>query len=583
MEFFKKSFSEFQDDYMGMYPEIPLKDSSPVKNITFVLTDACNMACFPAGTKITMADFTLKNIEDVEAGDMVLGYPEFTNEKNPLAFYPTKVVNLFSQKKKNFIKFELENGEEIIATEDHPFRARTGLAGAYREAKKWKIGQELSLVYNEKTSIRRKIVKITPFKEEQLVYNMETESHTYIASNALVHNCSYCYLHNKSQNHLSFEQSKKIIDMLFEDDLRESKYINRYNADALIIEFIGGEPLLEIDLMEQIMRYFRWKAIKLKHRWATKYMISISTNGVLYQSKKVQNFMFKNLGRVSMTITIDGNKELHDACRVFPDGSPSYDIVAASVKQYRKLVCSLHTKLTIAPENVQYLFEAVKNLKEEFDMDGVFANCVYEKGWTTEHAKILYEQLKLISDWILDNDLEGDFFCTLLDNSIGESIPEDNVEVYCGGNARMLSFTNDGNIQPCLRFTKASLGCSVPQVNIGDIENGIGQTEEHKAALRELEAITRKTISTEKCFNCPIASGCAYCVAYNYEVFGTPNSRATFICEMHQARVLANRYYWMKLAGKHNIENTFKLNIPDEWALSIIDSTELEELKKEPS
>ena len=349
----------------------------------------------------------------------------------------------------------------------------------------------------------------------------------------------------------------------------------------LIIEFIGGEPLLEIDLIDNIMRYpLGWKAVKLHHRWATKYMISISTNGIKYTDKKVQNFIFKNYGRVSITITIDGNKDLHDSCRVFPDGSPSYDIVADSVKKYRDLVCSLYTKLTIAPQNVMYLFEAVKNLKEEFGMDGVYANCIYEKGWSVDDAKILYEQMKKVSDWILENDYEKEFFCTLFDDTIGSPMREDELEVYCGGNARMLSFTSDGNIQPCLRFTKASLGCSAPQLNIGSLDTGIGETPEHQNALDSLESIDRRTISSDKCFNCPIARGCAYCVAYNYEVFGTPNSRATFICEMHQARVLANYYHWKNVEAKYDMNLNIYLTIPDEWAERIIPKEEIIRLKK---
>ena len=82
--------------------------------------------------------------------------------------------------------------------------------------------------------------------------------------------------------------------------------------------FIGGEPLLEIDLIDYFMRYFRQKAVELNHRWAIHYMISISTNGILYNNPKVQQFIRKNQGRLSLTITIDGNKELHDSCRLFP-------------------------------------------------------------------------------------------------------------------------------------------------------------------------------------------------------------------------------------------------------------------------
>ena len=62
--------------------------------------------------------------------------------------------------------------------------------------------------------------------------------------------------------------------------------------------------------------------------------------------------------------------------------------------------------------------------------------------------------------------------------------------------------------------------------------------------------------------------------AYNYQEFGTPNKRATYICEMHKARSLANVYYWNKYYQKNNIDKKFKMNCPKEWALKIISEDE---------
>jgi len=66
--------------------------------------------------------------------------------------------------------------------------------------------------------------------------------------------------------------------------------------------------------------------------------------------------------------------------------------------------------------------------------------------------------------------------------------------------------------------------------------------------------------------------GCGWCSAYNYEVFGTPNKRATYICCMHKARVLANVYYW-RLRGID-----YPMNCPKEWAIEIIGEEEYEKL-----
>ena len=132
------------------------------------------------------------------------------------------------------------------------------------------------------------------------------------------------------------EAAHKIVDFLFQKDAENNPLINPIDANCLILDFIGGEPLMAIDVIDEFMKYFRRKAITLNHRWQNNYMISISTNGILYNTPEVKEFIRKNKERLSLTITIDGNKELHDSCRLFPDGAPSYDIVEASIKEYQK-------------------------------------------------------------------------------------------------------------------------------------------------------------------------------------------------------------------------------------------------------
>ena len=109
-------------------------------------------------------------------------------------------------------------------------------------------------------------------------------------------------------------------------------------------------------------------------------MSSISINGTLYFTPSMQRFMTLFNGRVSLTLTLDGNKELHDACRRYPDGRPSYNIVAKATAHCQHVFGqATDTKLTIAPANVMYLAEAVKNLHDNFDFHGVHAKDVYKR------------------------------------------------------------------------------------------------------------------------------------------------------------------------------------------------------------
>ena len=91
---------------------------------------------------------------------------------------------------------------------------------------------------------------------------------------------------------MSFETAKKYADFLLESSMGyDNEYINKDNAPGLVMEFIGGEPLLEIDLIDKITDYFIGRMIELDHPWRRKFMISICSNGVLYMDPRVQKYI----------------------------------------------------------------------------------------------------------------------------------------------------------------------------------------------------------------------------------------------------------------------------------------------------
>ena len=104
-------------------------------------------------------------------------------------------------------------------------------------------------------------------------------------------------------------------------------------------------------------------------------------------------------------------------------------------------------------------------------------------------------------------------------------------------------------------------------------------TSEEQERRDLLTSITRQSQSTDECLNCPVAKGCSWCSAYNYECFGTPNKRATNICWMHKAISLANTYYYNKGYYLSKEPERLKIYLPKEDALQIID--ELERIEKD--
>ena len=384
--------------------------------------------------------------------------------------------------------------------------------------------------------------------------------------------CTYCYQRNKGTRRMSRETSFKFVDMLL-DETQTGDYINPRISPFIILEFIGGEPFLEIDLIEETIKYWQHRTMELQHPWATRYRISICSNGVLYRTPEVQRFIHKYKDVLSLSITLDGMKELHDACRIFPDGRGSYDLASDACLDLMNKGFDLGSKITIAPGNITYVAEALKFMVE-FGYTEINANCVYEEGWTEEHATELYRQMKIFSDYLIDNDLEDDVFCSLYESNFFHPKPETDLDLWCGGDGMMLSCDPDGYLYPCIRYMESSLGDNVPPIRIGHVDTGIGSTKCEMDNIHCMDCITRRTMSNDECFNCPIAEGCSWCAAYNYEVNGKLDSRATFICPMHKARALANAYFWNMCYIKHGSNHRFKVYVPEEWAIPIIGKEE---------
>jgi hypothetical protein len=127
-----------------------------------------------------------------------------------------------------------------------------------------------------------------------------------------------------------------------------------------------------------------------------------------------------------------------------------------------------------------------------------------------------------------------------------------------------------------------SVGDNVQDLCIGNVETGIVGREQNSEVLAMMDNITRRSQSNDICYDCPISNDCAWCSALGHAVYGTPGKKPSFICIQMIAEALANVYYWNLLNIK---KPQYKLgvrknNVPDKWALLVIDQDELEFLKK---
>lgn len=372
--------------------------------------------------------------------------------------------------------------------------------------------------------------------------------------------CKYCYLVGKNtKERMSWDFAKKAIDFILDNE-------KDFKEEAVIWDFIGGEPFLEIDLIDQICDYLKTEMFRRNHRWFNSYRFSFSTNGINYHTEKVQNFIKKNASHVSIGITIDGTKRKHDLNRIWKtadmergitptpeEEKGSYDDVVKNIPLWLKQFPNGGTKVTISSADIPYIKESVLHLYS-LGIHEVNINVVFENVWKEGDDKLFEEQLIQLADAIIDNNYYSENACSFFSDSIGKplDIVLDNNN-WCGA-GRMLSIDAAGNFYPCTRFAAYSLRSKKPII-IGNVNDGI-----NKNMLRPFLTLDRCTQSKPECVDCEVASGCAWCQGENYDAADSPTvyQRATAICKMHKARVRANNYYWNKLYRKLELEGIAK-------------------------
>lgn len=191
---------------------------------------------------------------------------------------------------------------------------------------------------------------------------------TFVVTNDCNLRCKYCYVTHKEKGKImSLQTAKKFIDLVLMDE-------ERRKCEAVILDFIGGEPLLEAQLIEQICDYFKIRTYELKCSWYWNYRINITTNGVNYNDNAVQRLIKKNSGKIYIGITLDGTQRKHDLQRVFPDGSGSYSIIEKNISLWMKQF-EASTKVTFASEDLKYLKESIIHLwnllnKNPYELSG---------------------------------------------------------------------------------------------------------------------------------------------------------------------------------------------------------------------
>lgn len=387
-----------------------------------------------------------------------------------------------------------------------------------------------------------------------------SKSVTFIVTKDCQLACKYCYLVGKnSKERMSWDIAKKTIDYILDCE-QESQ------EESIVWDFIGGEPFLEIELIDKICDYIKNEMFRRNSRWFNSYRFSFSTNGINYHTDKVQNFIQKNKSHLSIGITIDGTKEKHDLNRIWKSTDHkllergSYDDVVRNIPIWLKQFPNAGTKVTISSADIPYICDSVMHLFS-LGIHTVNINVVFENVWKEGDDKLFEQQLIKLADSIIDNKCYKDFVCSFFSEYIGKPLDAElDNQNWCGA-GKMLAVDASGNFYPCNRFAQFSLR-EKPAWIIGTVSEGVDKNK-----IRSFMCLDRCSQSKQECIDCEVASGCAWCQGENYDTADTLTAyqRSTAICKMHKARVRANNYYWNKLYRKLELEGKreeFEANKP---------------------
>lgn len=309
--------------------------------------------------------------------------------------------------------------------------------------------------------------------------------------------CKYCYEANKQYNKNTVDNIDKFIDILYSDK-RYSKF------DSIILDFIGGEALLETDLMAHAINKFVEVGTRLKHPWITEHRFQCFTtsNGTLFSIPKVKKFL-EDYPCVTVGLSLDGCKKAHDMNRVHLDGRGSYDEILKNLQWWRHRYTQVLVKGTMNRDTLPMLGDMLINqIQLGFQP---WANPIYEEHWTKEDAEEYYKQLRKVIDFIFHRKL----YTKVRPIGRPRPIKEEslNMEVgYCGSGAFMVTLGMDGKLYPCHRFATST----DHKYSIGDVDHGVD--EELFRKFREGQIRINKQMGNTKL---PL------CYSANYDINGT--------------------------------------------------------------
>lgn len=258
--------------------------------------------------------------------------------------------------------------------------------------------------------------------------------------------CKYCFASTGNYNGARDLMSQEMADKTLDWFLKQAK-----ESNVLNINLFGGEPLTNIPLVKYMVKRCR----ELEKEYDKKIYITISTNGTILNDELVQLIKENDIG---LQLSIDGDKEIHDANRPAANGKSSYDMLAENVKTLLGEVdnAGLIPRATVA-KGVTDVPRIVNHM-----LNDMHFKCVALTPALGSHPETSYNQEDLdeyfkkydeLAETFLEKLRQGEEFNIYPFTSEVDAVSKGIRRIYgCGSGLGFASIDIKGNIYPCMRF-----------------------------------------------------------------------------------------------------------------------------------
>ncbi len=333
-------------------------------------------------------------------------------------------------------------------------------------------------------------------------------------------NCSYCFA-SQGKYHgdraiMSFEVGKRALDFLVE---------NSGSRRNLEVDFFGGEPLMNFEVVKQMVEYAR----SIEKEKGKNFRFTLTTNGLLIDDDVID---FANKEMSNVVLSLDGRKEIHDRYRVDYAGNGSWERI---VPKFQKLVearggKNYYMRGTFTHANPDFLKDIEQMLDlgfSELSMEPVVCAPGDKEELTQEDLPVVLEQYEKLAELMLERDREGKpftFYHYMIDLTGGPCIYKR--ISGCGSGTEYMAVTPWGDLYPCHQFVGEE------KFKLGDIWQGVTNTEIQQ------EFASCNVYARPDCHDCWAKLYCSGgCAANAYHSTGKVTGVYKYGCELFRKRM----------------------------------------------